>query len=113
MFGGDHVSGAGQIHEHRAQVRESGCDGDVQPVRDGCRVSKRTHPETAPDAVTDVVRHQRDEQHPGQGAPGVLEPAGPHEEAQREAERWDQGGAVQRRPVRQIHSILHEYTNFS
>lgn len=58
VFGGDHVSSAGQIHEHRAQMREGGCDGDVQPIGDGCRVAKRTHPETVANAVADVVRRQ-------------------------------------------------------
>lgn len=58
MFGGDHVSSARQIHEHRAQMRERGRDGDVQPIGDGRRVAERTHPEAVADAVTDVVRRQ-------------------------------------------------------
>lgn len=106
VFGGDHVSGAGQVHEHWAQMRERGCDGHVQPIWDWCGVAKRTDPEAVANAVPDVMWRQRDEKHPGQRAPGVFEPAGPHEEAQREAERWDQRGAVQRRPVWQIHSSL-------
>lgn len=80
---------------------QRGRDGDVEPVGDGCRVSKRTDPEAATNAVPDVVRGQRDEQHPGQGAPRVLQSARPHKEAQREAQRWDQCGAVQGRPMGQ------------
>lgn len=81
-------------------------DGDVEPVGDRCRVSKRTDPEAVTNAVPDVVRGQRDEQHPGQGAPRVLQSARPHEEAQREAQRWDQCGAVQGRSMGQIQSSL-------
>lgn len=106
VFGGDHVSCTSQIHEHWTQVGQCGRDGDVEPVRDWRRVSKRTDPKAVTNPVTYVMRGQWDEEHPGQGTPGVLQPTSPHEEAQRETQCWDQCGAVQGRPMGQIHSIF-------
>lgn len=72
------------------------CRGaDVQPVGEGGRVSERTHPQAVAHGVPDVVRRHGDEQHPRQGAPGVFEASDPHEEAQRETEDGDDGGAVE------------------
>lgn len=58
VFGGNHVSCTGQIHQHRTQVRQRGRYGDVEPVGEGCRVSKWTNPEAVTNPVPDVVRDQ-------------------------------------------------------
>ena len=106
MFGGDHVSGSGEIHEYRTEVWQSGSDGDVQPVGDGRRVAEGTEPQAVAYAVPDVVGCQRDEEHPGQRAPRVLQAAGPHQQAQGEAESRDERGTVQWWPLGQIQSSL-------
>lgn len=94
MLGGDDVPGAGQVHEHGAEVRQRGRGADVQPVGQRRRVAQRAQPQAVAHGVPHVVRRHGDEEHPGQRAPGVLEPAHPHEEAQGEAEHRDEGGAV-------------------
>lgn len=66
VFSGDHVSGAGQVHEHRTQVGESGRNTDIQPVGDRRRVGERPEPQAVADSVSYVVRRQRDEEQPGQ-----------------------------------------------
>lgn len=106
VFGGDHVSGASEIHEHGAEVWQCGGDGDVQPVGDGRRVAEGTEPQAVAHAIPNVVGRQRDEQHPGQRAPRVFEAAGPHQQAQGEAEGRDECGTVQRRPLGQAESSL-------
>lgn len=83
------MASTGQIHENRAEVGERCCGSHIQPIGDGCRVAKRTHPQAATHGVTHVVRCHGDEQHPGQGAPGVFEAGKRHEEAQRETENGD------------------------
>lgn len=108
MFGGDHVPGPGQVHEHRAEVRERRRGAHVQPVGDGRRVAERTDPQAVADGIPDVVRGHGNEEHPWQGAPGVLEAADPHEEAQGEAEDGDEGGAVEGGAVWERDSSLNK-----
>lgn len=99
VFGGDHVPGSGQIHQHRTQVRQRRRGADVQPVGEWRCVAERAHPQAPADGVAHVVRRHGNEEHPGQRAPGVLEASHPHEEAEGEAEDGDEGGAVQRGTV--------------
>lgn len=94
MFGGDHVPGSRQIHEHRTQVRKGRRGADVQPVRERRRVSERAHPQAVAHGVPDVVRRHGNEKHPRQRAPGILEASDPHEEAEGETEDGDEGGTV-------------------
>lgn len=94
MFGGDHVPGSRQIHEHRTQVRKGRRGADVQPVRERRRVSERAHPQAVAHGVPDVVRRHGNEKHPRQGAPGIFEASDPHEEAEGETEDGDEGGTV-------------------
>lgn len=99
MFGRDHVPGPRQVHQHRAQVGQRGRGADVQPVGQRRRVAEGTHPQASAHGVPYVVRGHADEEHPGQRAPGVFEASEPHEEAQREAEDGDEGGAVEGRAL--------------
>lgn len=107
----DHVSGAGQVHEHGAEVGEGRRDGDVQPVGDWWCVGEGPEPQAVAHSVPYVVWCQRDKEQPGQRTPRVLQPARPHEQAQWEAEHRDQRGAVQRRTPVQVQSRLtHTHT---
>lgn len=106
MFGGDHVPGSRQVHEHGAQVRERRRGADVKPVGDGRGVAERADPKAVAHGVPYVVAGHGDEEHPRQGAPGVFEAQDPHEEAEREADDGDQGGTVERGPLRQRHRSL-------
>lgn len=99
MFGGDHVSGSCQVHQHRTQVRQRRRGADVQPVGQRRRVPKRTQPQAVAHGVTDVVCRHGDEKHPGQRAPGIFEAAEPHEETEGETEDRNEGGAVKRRAL--------------
>lgn len=99
VFGGDHVSGSCQVHQHRAQVRQRCRGADVQPVGQRRRGTKRTQPQTVAHSITDVVRRHGDEKHPGQRAPGIFEAPEPHEETEGETEDGNEGGAVEGRAL--------------
>lgn len=108
VFGGDHVPGSRQIHEHRAQVGERRRGADVQPVGERRRVAKRAHPKAAAHGVAHVVRCHGNEKHPGQGAPSVFESPHPHEEAEGETEDGDEGGTVEGGTPRERDGSLQE-----
>lgn len=106
MFGGDHIPGSRQIHEHRAQVRKCCRGADVQPIGEWRRVAERAHPQAVAHGVAHVVRRHGDEKHPRQGAPSVFEASDPHEEAEGETEDGDDGGTVEGRTLRERDSSL-------
>lgn len=60
--------------------------------------------------ITDVVRRHGDEEHPRQRAPGVLQAANPHEEAEGETQDGDEGGAVEGGALGERHCSLGETT---